>query len=148
MPFVLLIVGGIVLIASVRNTQDCLFTLVKGDFTGQGNFIYWVISLLLIGALGYIPKLKPLSVAFLGLVILVLFLTRGNPKGIGGGFFSQFTQQVKATTATASTTAAPASTATAPVAGTWANPNGVAAAQAASNPFADLEKAITLIPLN
>lgn len=116
MPFALLIVGTVLVIAAARNTQSQLFTLVEGDFTGSGNFIYWVTAILIIGAVGYIEKLKGLSDAFLALVILVLFLTKGNPsKGIGGGFFSQFTQQLSTTqTATPSATGGTTSTLTVP----------------------------------
>jgi hypothetical protein len=106
MPFVLLIIGSVLLISSVRNTYGMttpsggqgLGALLQGDFTGQANFIYWIISLLIIGAVGYIPKLRPISIAFLTLVILALFLTKGNPKAPGGGFFQQFTAQVGSTT--------------------------------------------------
>jgi hypothetical protein len=82
MAFVLLIIGITLLVAGVQDTQIALFTLLKGDFFA---FLFWFIAIFLIGALGYIPKLKPLSVAFMTLVILVLFLSKGK------GFFSQFT---------------------------------------------------------
>jgi hypothetical protein len=95
MPFVLLIAGAVLLTSAVRNTQDDLFSLVKGDFTGQQNFIYWFLAIFTIGAIGYIPKAKPISTSFLVLVVLVLVLTRGNPNGKGGGFFAQFTNQIQ-----------------------------------------------------
>lgn len=98
LPFALLIIGAVLLVSAVRNTQDDLFKLIQGDFTGQGNFVFWVVSLLIIGAVGYIPKLKPVSDGFLVLVLVVLFLTRGNPSGVGGGFFSKFTQALQSTT--------------------------------------------------
>jgi len=85
------------LIAAVKNTQGNLSALVKGDFTGQNNFIYWIAAIMIIGALGYVPKVKPFSVALLGLVILVLFLTKGNPAGVGGGFFAQLTKGLATT---------------------------------------------------
>jgi hypothetical protein len=97
MPFALLIIGVFLLIAGVRNTQDTLFTLVRGDFTGNNNFVFWIVSILIIGAVGYIPKLKPISTGFLVLVIMVLFLKRGNPQGIGGGIFAQFTTALNST---------------------------------------------------
>jgi hypothetical protein len=98
MPFAMLIVGIILLVSAVRNTTDDLFALVKNDFTGPNNFIFWVVSILIIGAIGYIPKLKPISTGFLALVILVLFLSKGNPKNPGGGFFQQFTSALQGTT--------------------------------------------------
>jgi len=97
MPFVLLIMGIALLVSSVRGTQDQLFTLVKGDFTGQNNYVYWLVSILVIGSVGYIQDLRKLSTAFLVLVVLVLFLTRGNTHAIGGGFFEQFTKQLAST---------------------------------------------------
>jgi len=108
MPFVLVTIGVILLVASIRNTQGQLFTLIGGDFTGTNNFIYWFVSILLIGAVGYIPKLKPFSVAFLTLVVMILFLTKGNPSGIGGGFFSKFTQAL-GSTQTANVSSSPTS---------------------------------------
>jgi len=124
MPFALIIVGVVLLVASARNTQSQLYTLLAGDFTGQDNFIFWLVSILIIGAVGYIPKLKPLSVAFMTLVIVVLFLKRGNAQGVGGGFFSQFTSAI-ATTQTATPTIAASS-------GSSTNPSSSLLGQASS----------------
>jgi len=96
MPFALLLIGVWLLIAGVRNTAGpastpgTLFALLHGDFTGTDNFAYWFIAIVLIGAIGYIPKLKSLSTAFLVLVLVVLFLKKGSSTGVGGGFFDQF----------------------------------------------------------
>jgi hypothetical protein len=97
MAFVLLIIGITLLVAGVQNTQGDLFKLLKGDFSA---FFIWFVAIFLIGALGYIEKLKPLSTAFMGLVILVLFLSKGK------GFFPQF-QAALATGAQPNTTSAP-----------------------------------------
>ena len=105
MPFALIIVGIIMLVASVRGKQDELFQLIQKDFTGDNNFIYWVFAMLVIGALGYIPKLQPISTAFLVLVVLVLFLKRGDSRNIGGGFFAQLTEGLASTSNTSPTTA-------------------------------------------
>jgi len=109
MPFALLIIGLVLVIAGVRNTQSGtggLFTLVHGDFTGQNNFIYWFVAIIIVGLLGYVPKLKPLSTSFLVLIILVLFLKKGNASGAGGGFFQQFTNAL-GNTNTAGSSATP-----------------------------------------
>lgn len=96
MPFALLIIGVWLLIAGVRNTAGpasspgTLFALLHGDFTGSDNFAYWFIAIILIGAIGYIPKVRSVSVAFLTLILVVLFLKKGSSNGVGGGFFSQF----------------------------------------------------------
>ncbi len=90
MPFALIIVGLVLVVASVRdritNGNPNLVGMLKQDFTGTDNFSYWLISILIIGALGYIPTFKPLSRAFLALVIIVLILSNG-------GFFKQFNLQ-------------------------------------------------------
>lgn len=113
MPFALLIVGLALLVAAVRDKQSELFTLIKGDFTGPNNFVYWITAMLVLGSLGYIPKLKPLSVGLLVLVVLVLILTKGNPSGIGGGLFQQLASQLGSTqTATATAPAATGTTKT------------------------------------
>jgi hypothetical protein len=118
MPFALLTIGAVFLVASVRGTQDDLFGLIGKDFSGPNNFVYWLVAIAVIGGAGYIPKLKPLSTAFLVLVIVVLILTKGNPNGIGGGFFSQLTAGLK-TTQTANASATP----TTPGSATSALPN-------------------------
>jgi hypothetical protein len=91
MAFVLIIAGAVLLTAAVRNTQQGLFYLVQGDFTGANNFIYWVVSILIVGAIGYIPKAKPASDGFLVLILLVLFLKKDS------GFFDMFQKQIDAT---------------------------------------------------
>jgi len=112
MSFALLIIGAFLLIAAIRGTQDQLFSLLKGDFTGANNFVYWFLAILAIGAVGYIPRLKPLSVALLALVIVVLFLKKGS--GSNGGFFQQLFSQVSTSTTAAgkqtASAAAPTST--------------------------------------
>src|SRR3954468_23458486 len=95
MPFALLIIGIALLVSAVRGTQGDLFTLLRGDFTGPNNFIYWTVAILFIGSIGYIPKLKPASVGFLTLVVLVLVLKRGDPNSGNGGFFAEFTSALK-----------------------------------------------------
>lgn len=90
MPIALLAIGIIFLVAAVRGKHEDLFDLIKDDFTGPNNFFYWVISIWVIGAVGYYKPLRPLSVAFLTLVILILFLSNK-------GFFRKFLDQVGST---------------------------------------------------
>ncbi len=125
MPFALLLIGIWLLVAGVRNTAGpasqpgTLFALVHGDLTGPDNFAYWFIAIVLIGALGYVPKLKPLSTAFLALVVVVLFLNKGSASGIGGGFFKQFTAGIGVTDTNASGIGGTITTST----GTFATPS-------------------------
>lgn len=90
MPYLFLIAGVVMVVSAARNTHTQLLGLLKDDFTGKGNFIYWMLSILIIGAIGYIPDLKPVSRAFLVLVIIVLFLQNR-------GVFAQFTQAIGTT---------------------------------------------------
>lgn len=92
MPLALLLVGILFLVAAVRGKDktDELFSTLKSDFTGPGNFIYWGLALFLIGALGYYRPLKPVSSAFMALVIIALFFSNK-------GFFQKFMEQINAT---------------------------------------------------
>jgi hypothetical protein len=112
MPLVIGVISVVLLVSAIRGTTSSLFTLVRGDFTGQNNFLYWFVAIAVIGAFGYIPRLRPVSTGLLGLVLVVLFLKNGNSSAIGGGFFNQFSQGL-ASTQTATTAAQPATAATA-----------------------------------
>jgi hypothetical protein len=92
MSFVLIVAGIVLLVSAVRDTQQYLFFLVAGDFLGANNFIYWFLSIVAIGAIGYVPRLKPISDGFLILVILTLFLRKG-------AFFDQFQRAIASTQA-------------------------------------------------
>ena len=86
MPFAFIIIGLVLLISGVRNTTDQLTTLVKGDFTGQNSYIRWTFAILVIGAIGYIKQIEPISRMFLVLVVIVLILSN---KGVFASFNSQ-----------------------------------------------------------
>lgn len=97
MPLALLIIGALFITAAVRGDKcggkqcaDVLFETMKSDFTGPNNFIYWGLALFLIGAAGYYKPFKPFSNAFLGLIILVLFISNR-------GFFAKFMEQIGST---------------------------------------------------
>jgi hypothetical protein len=76
-------------ISGVMGNGDKLLTLVKGDLTGPKNYIYWAISIMILGALGYVEDLKPLSRSMLVLVLIVLVLSDDTGQG-QGGFFAEF----------------------------------------------------------
>jgi hypothetical protein len=98
MAFALLIVGLMLTTVAVRGTDQQFVQLVKNDFSGPGNFWYWVVSLLVIGMLGNVKALKPLADSLLILILVALILTRGSPSFPGGGVFQQFTNALKTTT--------------------------------------------------
>ena len=100
MPIAFIAIGALFLIAAVRGTINDgpngqppgLLTLLKSDFvstTAQGNFLIWLVTLWIIGALGYIPGFKPIANALLFLVVLVLVLSNSKSSGTGG-IFAQF----------------------------------------------------------
>jgi len=88
MPFVFIIVGLVLLFAGALGNTNELLGLLKGDITGKNNFIYWIVSILIIGSIGYVQDLRTLSRAFLVLVIVVLVLN--EDKNGNGGFFAKF----------------------------------------------------------
>lgn len=96
MPFFFILIGLGLVVIGYRGTQADFFTLLKGDVTGPGNFFVFALGIFLIGLLGYVPKLKGLSNAFMGLVIVVMILANK-------GFFNQLMTQIQGTQ-----TAAPA----------------------------------------
>lgn len=75
MPFALIFAGLMLIITGFQNTYQPFGKLVAGDFTGPNNFIYWVISISLVGALGYNKDLQPFSRAFMGLIILDMIIS-------------------------------------------------------------------------
>lgn len=110
MPYALLLIGAILLVAGIRNTYAQLWALVQNDFTSQGGFLSWVAAIAVVGALGYIPKLRPLSVAFMTLLLIVLVISNGGvfaklqefiQSGAGGRGISPSTPTPTAPTATA-----------------------------------------------
>lgn len=93
MPFALLIFGLVFVVSAIRGTQADLFTLLREDFTGDKNFFVWVLAIILIVAVGNVRVLRPVSNAFLGLVVLVIILRAGK-----AGLFESFLSQVKSGT--------------------------------------------------
>jgi hypothetical protein len=89
MPFLFIIIGVVFVVASARNTNQQLVSLMKNDFTGKNNFIYWSLSILLIGLVGYVKELQPISRMFMALVVIVLFLANG-------GVFTKFFATINA----------------------------------------------------
>lgn len=75
MPFVFIFMGVVMVVSSVRGTNDDLAKLLRNDFTGQNNFIYWAFSILVLGAMGYVKAIQPATRMFMLLVVVALFLS-------------------------------------------------------------------------
>lgn len=115
MPFILAFLGIMLIVSGAKGTIQPLGTQLVNDFTGQNNFFYWVFAIIIIGSIGYIPGARRLSWAFLGLILLVMFLANANSSQ-GGGFW------VNLTSAIASAKPAPAATTATSAQGTTSNP--------------------------
>lgn len=88
-----IIIGGILLLVAVKGTEinsspsatdnKGLWPLLKADFEPgqQGNFLAWLVAIVLIGAVGYIPQLAGISKLFIALMIAVLVMAavKKNP---------------------------------------------------------------------
>ena len=129
MPIILLFIGILLLVSAYNNTYACLFTQVKQDVTIQ--FGAWVVAVVLIGAIGYVKKLEPVSNAMLALIIVVLFLSRQ-------GVWSQLTQAVGTIGSGASLSSVGSAATVAPLAsGAVASPSAASSTSgnAFSSPF-------------
>jgi hypothetical protein len=91
MPLLLIGTGVVLILTGLNGDAAKLYSLVAADFQGPNSFVYWMLAILVLGALGYIRGLENLSKMFLVLVIVVLFLDNG-------GFFAQFQSFVKQST--------------------------------------------------
>lgn len=98
MPFALVTIGLLLVIVGFQNTYKQFGAQVAGDFTGSGNFFYWIIAIGLIGALGYNKTLQPFSRAFLALIVIGIFLAGKGQQG--QGFFSAFSSGIKSGSST------------------------------------------------
>src|SRR5229473_3552693 len=85
MPLLFLGLGIIFILTGVKGDAGKLWALVQADFTGPNNFVYWLVSILILGALGYIPQLRNLSRLFVVLLVIVLLLDNK-------GFFARLQQ--------------------------------------------------------
>lgn len=73
MIVILLLLGAVLLVAALRNTQAQLATALEQDVPG---FLTWALAIAAIGAVGFIPGARPISRGLLALVIVVIFVTR------------------------------------------------------------------------
>lgn len=88
MAFVLVVTGLLMIVTGARGTYAQFGQQVTSDFTGQGNFTWWIIALGSVGTLGYIEALRELSRLFMALILTVMLLSNR-------GFFTQLTAALK-----------------------------------------------------
>lgn len=78
MPFLLLIVGIMLLMSAINGRHKELGELWLSQVQGPNNFLNVLFVFLLLTAMGSIQALRPLAIAFMGLVILVMILTNSG----------------------------------------------------------------------
>lgn len=78
MPFALIVIGLLIAISAINGTTSQLGKQLAADFTGSGNFTYWIMAIGVVGFIGYIPSLQKPSRMFLALVIIAMVLANGG----------------------------------------------------------------------
>lgn len=81
MILVALFIGAILVVAAIRNTYGSLFSALSVDVPA---FVVWAAAILAIGALGFLPGMKPVSRGLLALILVVIVLR--NYQAILKGF--------------------------------------------------------------
>lgn len=99
MPLLFIGTGLILVLTGLKGDGGKLWGLVQGDFVGPNNFVYWMVAMLVLGALGYIPALEKLSRLFVILVVVVLLLDNK-------GFFAQLQAFINSGSAASGTSSA------------------------------------------
>lgn len=75
MPIALIFIGAFLAIAGIKNNAQTLGKTVGEDFRGAGSFWYWIISVIIIGSIGYASDARLISRLFLTLIVLVFALS-------------------------------------------------------------------------
>lgn len=78
MPYVFLLIGLALAISAIEGTYNALGTQLKQDLTGPKSFITWALAIGMVGALGYIEDIRPVTNRLLWLILIVLFLANGG----------------------------------------------------------------------
>ncbi len=92
MPIVLIFVAVVLIAAGINNKISNLFTLLNGDLVtgsnGGPSFGVWLFAIVVVGVLGYIKEIRPITNAFLVLLFVVIGLSN---KGFFANFQAAFT---------------------------------------------------------
>lgn len=93
MGIVFLIVGIFAVAIGVRGQAGEAGKLLASEFTGSNSYVQWLAAILILGAIGIWKPARPAANAMIGLVILAIFIRRGQ------GFFDQFNSAITSATA-------------------------------------------------
>lgn len=78
MIFAVIIAGAMLIVTALKNTQHELGTQLALDVLGKDGFLLWAVCILAIGAIGWIPGLKPASRNLLWLLLVVILVRNGG----------------------------------------------------------------------
>lgn len=73
-----LILGLLLIASSLQNTQNELAGLLRRDLLGSQGFLLWLIAVMALGAVGYIPGLQRTSRNLILLLLVVIVLRNGG----------------------------------------------------------------------
>lgn len=116
MTLVILFIGVILVVTAIRDTQGSLFSALGTDVPG---FVVWAAAIIAIGAIGFIPGLKPVSKGLLALVLIVIVLR--NYQGIVTGFTNAWQSNSGTSSNASSSTSSSSSSTSATISSTNAN---------------------------
>jgi hypothetical protein len=69
-PFVLVLIGLLLILTGYQGTYRQFGTMVAGEFTAKPSFLYFVAGIGAVGAIGYIDALRTFSRLFLTLILI------------------------------------------------------------------------------
>lgn len=80
MPWAFIVVGALMCILAVKSDDSLhqFASTVSGDISGNSGFIKWIIAIVIIGAVGYLPDMEGLSTAFLVLLVISFVLSNSG----------------------------------------------------------------------
>lgn len=88
MPYALVIFGLIMVVTAAKGTHVALGNQLVKDFSGPGNFIYWILAIIVLGVISKTPQGEKLAKPFLILVLVAMLVSNK-------GFFAQFMAAIK-----------------------------------------------------
>lgn len=94
MPFMLIVIGLVLVITSIQNTYSALGQQLQKDLVGPQGFIVWALALIAVGALGYVNGWEKFSRWFLALILIAIVLAQSKRAG-GAGLFGNALTQIK-----------------------------------------------------
>lgn len=88
MIILFLFLGIMFVVSGLKGTETELAKQLEGDLVGangKSGFIVWLIALIVVGSLGYIPYLQKPSRYLMALIVVVIFLAN---KGVVSQLFN------------------------------------------------------------